>query len=80
MGLSTDVKGLLTDQRIAVEGLFDDNRVTLGQLIEVNTHPTAARVLAYSYYGSSDLGESITILNGFSDASFIEGDIEIVTS
>lgn len=80
IGLSTDTQTLISDQRIAVEKLFDDDRVGLGQIITVFTQETSARLLAYQYYGESSRGEEIAILNGFSDSSFIFGDVKIITA
>ncbi len=80
IGLSTDTLSLLTDQRITVQKLFDDDRVSLGQIITVFTHDTSSRLLAYQYYGESSKGEEIAILNGFSDSSFIFGDVKIITA
>ncbi len=80
LGLSTDTKALITDERIAVEKLFDDNSVTLGRIITVLTPLTTVRLLAYQYYGNSELGEDIALLNGVTDASFIEGNVRVITS
>ena len=112
LGISNGTKALLTEQRITVEKVFDENRITPGRTIETFISPestetvsdidspflasgnrvtpgriiniftplTSARLLSYQYYGTSQLGEEITSLNGLSDASFIEGDLEIITS
>ena len=79
LGLNTDTKGSITDERIAVEGNFEDQRVILGQIIEVDTPRTSSRLLAYQYYGSQDLGESITELNSIRDPAYVEGTVEIIT-
>jgi len=79
LGLSTDTKALLTDQRIATENLFDDNSVTLGRIITVLTPLISARLLAYQYYGDSELGEDIAQLNEVTDPAFIEGNVRIIT-
>lgn len=80
LGLTTDTKSLITDERIAVEKLFDDNSVTLGRIITVLTPLTSTRLLAYQYYGNSELGEDLAILNGITDSSFVEGNVRIITS
>jgi len=69
--LSTDAQG---------DSLSQANKVTLGRLVSISTPLTSARLLSYQYYGSSQLGEEIAVLNGLSDASFVEGDLEIITS
>lgn len=80
LGLSTDTKADINDQRIAVQNLFDDNSVTLGRIITILTPLTTARALAYQYYGSSELGEDIARLNNITDPAFVEGEVRIITS
>lgn len=80
IGVSTDSKIEITDQRVAVEKLFDDNKIILGQIIDVFTHETSTRLLAYQYYGESTLGEEIANLNNISDPSFISGNVKIISS
>jgi peroxiredoxin len=79
IGISTESKMEITDQRVAVEKLFDDNRIILGQIIEVFTPETSTRLLAYQYYGESTLGEEIANLNNISDPSFASGNIKIIS-
>jgi prophage DNA circulation protein len=79
VGLSTESKSLLADQRQSMQSLFDDNRISLGQLIEIKTPLTSSRLLAYQYYGSSVLGEEIAGLNDINDSSFVSGELEIIT-
>lgn len=80
VGLSVDTKNLITEQRIALEELFNNNRITLGRTITVKTQPTTARLLAYQYYGESTQGEEIAILNNISDSSFMPRDVDIITA
>lgn len=69
----------LTQQRIAVTSYLNQQRITKPRVITVRTGPTSARLLAYQYYGSSELGRTIAELNGLSDSSFLEGDARILT-
>ncbi len=79
-GSSQEVKDAITDMRVNVLGLFDQARVNASQVISVNALPTTGRLLAYSYYGNDDFGESIIDLNSITDVSFVEGDVEILTA
>ena len=79
-GSSQDVKDAATDMRIKVLDALDQARVIASQVIPVYTLPTTARLLAFNYYGDDTEGEAIIDLNGFSDVSFVEGDVEILTA
>lgn len=70
----------LSETRIALSNFFNAQRATKPRRVQVEVHPIPARVLAFSYYGSSDLGDTIAELNGFRDAAFVEGTIEILSS
>jgi prophage DNA circulation protein len=79
-GSSQDVKDSVTDMRIKVLEVLDQARVNASQIITVHTVTTSARLLAFSYYGNDDLGQAIVDLNGFTDVSFVEGDVEVLTA
>ena len=79
-GVSQDVKDAITEMRIDVINTFDLIRINTPQVITVNTQVTSARLLAFNYYGNDDNGEVIVDLNNFSDVSFIEGDVQVVTA
>lgn len=79
-GSDQSVKDAVTDMRVTVLDVFDQARVNTSQIITVETLPTTTRLLAFSYYGNDDFGETITELNGISDVSFIEGPVEILTA
>lgn len=75
-----DVNAALTDMRIVVQQFFDEQRLSAKQVISIFTHITSARLLSYQYYGESESAEDIIALNGITDVSFIEGDIDILTA
>ncbi len=79
-GASADSISALTDTRLIIQALFDEQRLTAKQVITVNTNRTTARLLSYKYYGVSTLAREIIALNKITDISFIEGDIKILTS
>ncbi|KKM97683.1 hypothetical protein LCGC14_1165610 [marine sediment metagenome] len=70
----------LTDLRFAAQKVFDEARITARRIIEIESTPTSARLLAYQYYGSSELGDSITELNGYQHSDDISGTIKILTA
>lgn len=75
-----DVNATLTDMRIVVQQFFDEQRLSAKQVISVFTNITSARLLSYQYYAESESGEDIIALNGITDVSFIDGDIDILTA
>ena len=79
-GSSQEVKDSITDMRVQVLAALDEARVNASTIITVETLPTTARLLAFTYYGDDELGGVIAELNGLSDVSFVEGNVEILTA
>lgn len=79
-GSSQEVKDSITDMRLKTLDLLNEIRVNTDQIIEVETNPTTTRLLAFSYYGNDNNGDTITNLNSVTDVSFVEGDIEVITA
>jgi len=73
-------KDALTDQRVITQQFFDEQRLTLRQVIDVFTPTTSVRLLSYQYYAESESGEDIALLNNVADVSFIEDDVRILTA
>jgi len=69
----------ISDMRTTVQQFLEEQKTTLKQIIEIETHRTSTRLLSYQYYGTSENSDQIIGLNGISDVSFIEGDIEVIT-
>ena len=78
-GSSDDVIATITDMRSIVQEFFDEQKLTLKQIIPVNVYTTPARVMSYQYYGESKTADQIIELNNISDVSFVNGAVEIVT-
>lgn len=78
-GASQETKDAITEMRVKVLEAFDALRLDASQLVMVETPPTTVRLLAFHYYGSDDLGETIAELNGIDDVSFVEGPVEVLT-
>jgi prophage DNA circulation protein len=75
--LSSDILANLNDLRDTVQEFFDDVEPSLKSIVSIRTNPTSARLLAYKYYGSSELGAEITDLNDLSEPIFLEGEVDI---
>jgi len=78
-GLSPALAEALTDLRLATAELFAADKLQARRVVDVFTRPTSARLLAFSYYGMSDLGEQIMRLNGLFDPSYMEGTVKVLT-
>lgn len=78
--LSAEVEEELTKLRIAVADFFITEKLQKPQIVLVETPFTSARLLAYQYYGSSDLGETIADLNELRSLNAIQGQIRILTA
>jgi len=78
-GMNQDTKNSLRDMRSITERFFDQQKVTLNQIITVFTTQTSARLLSYQYYGESTTGPALATLNNTPDVRFIKGDVEILT-
>lgn len=79
-GSSQEVKDSVTDMRIKTLDALDDARVDAKSVITVQTNPTTSRLLAFSYYGNDDEGQSIVDLNSTTDVSFVSGDTKVLTA
>jgi len=75
-----DIVDALTDLRVVTQEFFEEEKLTASQIITVQTNPTSTRLLAFAYYGESDLGEEIAELNEFFDSALQQGDIRIFTA
>lgn len=72
-------KDAMAEMRIKTLQALDEVRINTSRVITVETTPTTARLLAFSYYGSDDLGETIAGLNGIDDVSFVSGSVKVLT-
>ena len=70
----------LEDLRAVTQQFFDDQKVTAKQIITVQTQELPARIIAFQYYGSSEIGSNIAALNGEINVSNLKGNIDILTA
>ena len=80
MSISSKSIGLLEDQRTVAQEFFNQQKLNTQQIITVDTQLLPARVIAYQYYGSSELGPDIAVLNDEINVSYMSGNIEIFTA
>jgi len=78
--MSDDTEEALAKLRVTSNRFFDEQRDLRPQVVEVRTDLTSARLLSFSYYGSSDQGDTLTKLNDFDDPSAIEGTVKVLSS
>lgn len=77
--LSSATLTALTDLRTVANALLDDKRTETRRVITIHTQQMPMAVLAYQYYGSTELTDTLLELNGIKGASFVSGDIKILT-
>ena len=69
----------ITETRIEVQQFFDEQQLNASQVVNVKTVTLPARVIAYQYYGNSNLGFNIAELNEDANVSFLSGNIQVFT-
>ena len=69
----------ITQTRIEVQQFFDEQQLSASQIVDTKTVVLPARVIAYQYYGSANLGFNVAALNNDLNVSFIQGDIQVFT-
>ena len=71
-------KDQISETRLLVTQALQEVRVRTSTVISIETNLTTARLIAFNYYGSDELGEAICDLNSFKNVSFVEGQVEIL--
>ena len=69
----------LEELRVITQQFFDGQKVSAKQIISVETPELPARIIAFQYYGNSELGSNIADLNSDINVSNIQGTIDILT-
>lgn len=74
--------GLEAMDRLRVQGqkTLDASRVNAPQIITIETPRMPLSVLVYSYYGNTDLFDTIAELNNVKENAFVEGELRILTA
>ena len=79
-GVSRQTLIALTDLRTITNKLLDDKRIEARKVVTINTRRMPMAVLAYRYYGNTDLTDTLLALNEIKGATFVQGDIKILTA
>ena len=66
--------------RVQSQKILDQARVNTRSIITISTKRMPLSVLVYSYYGSTDLVETIAEINNINQNAFVEGDVRILTA
>lgn len=69
----------LQELRTQTREFFDQQKLTIRRVINVQTNETTTRLLSYQYYKDSSLGKSLAELNSILDVSNVKGSIDILT-
>lgn len=77
--ISTGLRDAISTMREDTNAYLGQLRVNLNRITTVYTPALPARVIAFQFYGSSDLGEEIANLNSDANVSFIEGQTQVIT-
>lgn len=70
----------LAQARVVAKRFFDQQKILRPRIIDVVTPLTSARLLSFQYYGTSERGEEIALLNGLDDSAFVEGVVRILSA
>ncbi len=76
--VAKDVLDTITDQRVDTIELLAQQKLTARQVIDVRTNLTTTRLLAYRYYGTSEDGATLALLNELQSLE-VEGEVSILT-
>lgn len=79
-GLSDRAISAITDMRVEVQEFFKRQRITINQIVSIDTKKTSTRLLSFQYYGSTDNADTISSLNSLTDISYISGKLDIITA
>ena len=78
--ISNASAGDLNNIRTQANATLAEIRISARRIITITTKRIPLSVLAYKYYGNTDLVETLQKLNNLDQVSFVEGDVEILTS
>lgn len=75
---STDLRDKIAEIRNQSRVFFENVRVTVNKIVEVETNQTPVAVLAYNYYGNTDDYNYLLKLNNNFNPSVISGTVKIL--
>lgn len=78
--ISNASAGDLNNIRTQANATLAEIRISARRIITITTKRIPLSVLAYKYYGSTELVDTLQKLNNIEQTAFIEGEVEILTS
>lgn len=78
--ISNASAGDLNNIRTQANATLAEIRISARRIITITTKRIPLSVLCYKYYGSTELVDTLQTLNNLDQISFVEGDVEILTS
>jgi len=78
--ISNASAGNLNKIRTQANATLAEIRISARRIITITTKRIPLSVLAYKYYGNTDLVDTLQLLNNLEQVSFVEGEVEILTS
>lgn len=79
--LNLETENALAQMRTTTKKFFDDAKTTRPDVVDFLTHATAARVLSFAHYGTSEFGDTIVGLNRLRDpANVPAGTVKILST
>jgi prophage DNA circulation protein len=70
----------LHELRVTTQAFFDQVKLNTRQVIEVDTTQRSAALLAYAYYGTSELGVTLARLNDLQDPAVIGSRVKVLSA
>lgn len=77
--LSNESFEAIDQLRTQAQKTFENTRLDTSAIITIETPLIPLSVLVFTYYGSTDLVDSIAELNGIQQNAFVEGELRILT-
>ena len=78
-GLDDETLQAITNTRTETQSFFNDQRLTVSQIVDARTNTLPATVIAYQYYKDSTRGQEIINLNDEPNVSFLQGAIKVLS-
>lgn len=78
-GLDDETLQAITEERTETQAFFNDQRLTVSQIVDARTNTLPARMIAYQYYKDSTRGQELIDLNDEPNVSFMQGAIKVLS-
>jgi prophage DNA circulation protein len=79
MALTQEALNALDEIRVVAQDLLDTQKLSASRVVTVRRNTRPVRLLSFDYYGNSDEAQTLIDINSNINASYFEGDIEVLT-